>query len=72
MQSLGQNLQNLYNFKDSRLTREQQLVACENRYNYLKGELHKLKRQGKADMEHMKRKLKEQHDLNLQALKDKA
>ena len=72
MQTLDSNLQVLNQFKDMKTIREETLQRESKRYEYLKRELETLKRNGKEEMEGMRKKLKEQHDVNMQDLKDKA
>lgn len=72
MQQLDSNLHVLNQFKDEKTLREERLQRESKRYELLKRELETLKRNGKQEMEHMRKKLKEQHDINMQDLKDKA
>ena len=59
MHSLDNNLQVLNQFKDMKTIREETLQRESKRYEFLKRELETLKRNGKVEMETMRKKLKE-------------
>ena len=72
MDTLDTNIDTLNQFKDTKALREDNLRKEGERYQRLKHELDRLKKDGKEQMEHQKKKIEDTYAKNLEDFKAKA